>query len=128
MVLQFSKMGVVFEVEGGGEGLNTSGNYASSFDKAKLFAENFAKNSNLDISLPIFPSRTNLKLHSIPVAIKLIKNFIRNLDSSKASGPDCISVVVLKNCKLETSYIVYLAELFNLFNTCLKEPRFPSCW
>ena len=36
-------------------------------DKAKLFAKNFSKNSNLDdsgISLPIFPSRTNLKLHN----------------------------------------------------------------
>ena len=33
--------------------------------QAKLFAENFSKNSNLDdsgISLPVFPSRTNLKL------------------------------------------------------------------
>ena len=33
---------------------------------AKLFAQNLSKNSNLDdsgISLPVFPSRTNLKLH-----------------------------------------------------------------
>ena len=40
---------------------------SSASDKAKLFAENFSKNSNLDdsgISLPVFPSRTNLKLHS----------------------------------------------------------------
>ena len=39
-------------------------------DKAKLFAENFSKNSNLDdsgISLPVFPSRTNLKLHNISI-------------------------------------------------------------
>ena len=38
---------------------------SSAYDKAKLFAENFSKNSNLDdsgISLPDFPSRTNLKL------------------------------------------------------------------
>ena len=37
-------------------------------DKAKLFAENFPKNSNLDesgISLPVFLSRTNLKLQNI---------------------------------------------------------------
>ena len=43
---------------------------SSASDKAKLFAENFFKNSNLDdsgISLPVFPSRTNLKLHNIPV-------------------------------------------------------------
>ena len=41
---------------------------ASASDKAKLFAENFSKNSNLDesgLSLPAFHSRTNLKLHNI---------------------------------------------------------------
>ena len=42
-----------------------------------------------------------------------------NLDSSKVSGPDCIPVVVLKNCKPELSYI--LAELLNM---CLKESCF----
>ena len=39
---------------------------SSASDKAKLFAENFSLNSNLDdsgISLHAFPSRTNLKLH-----------------------------------------------------------------
>ena len=42
---------------------------------------------------------------------------------SKASGPDCIPVVVLKNCEPEFSYI--LAELFNKY---LKESCFPHCW
>ena len=46
-----------------------------------------------------------------------------NLDLSKASGSDCISVVVAKNCELELSYI--LAELFNKW---LKESCFPDCW
>ena len=34
-----------------------------------------------------------------------------NPDLSKAFGPDCIPVVVLKTCELELSYIS--AELFN---------------
>ena len=45
-------------------------------DKAKLFAENFSKNSDLDdsgISLHVFPSRTNLKLHNISVTLKIVK-------------------------------------------------------
>ena len=46
-----------------------------------------------------------------------------NLVSSKASSPDCIPVVVLKNCEPELSYI--LAEFFNI---CLKESCFPDCW
>ena len=60
------------------------------------------------ISLPVFPSRTHLKLH-ISVTPKMIKKVIMNLDLSKASGPDCIPVVVLKNYEPEISYI--LAEL-----------------
>ena len=61
------------------------------------------------VSLPVFPSKTNLKLHNISVTSKMVKKVIMNLDLSKASGPDCIPVVVLKNCELELSYI--LAEL-----------------
>ena len=99
---------------------------SSASDKAKLFAENFSMNSNLDdsgISLPVFPSRTNSKLHNIFVTPKTVRKVLMNLDFSKASGPDCIPVVVLKNCELELSYI--LAELFN---KCLKESCFPDCW
>ena len=48
---------------------------------------------------------------------------IMNLDSSKTSGPDCVPVVVLKNCEPELPYIP--AELFNM---CLKESCFPDCW
>ena len=40
----------------------------------------------------------------------MVKKVIANLNSSKASGPDRISVVVLKNCEPELSY--KLAELF----------------
>ena len=91
---------------------------SSASDKAKLFAENLSVNSNLDdsgISLPVFPSRTNLKLHNISVTPKMVRKVVMNFDFSKASGPDYIPVVVLKNCEPELSYI--LAELFN---KCLK--------
>ena len=70
----------------------------SASEKAKLFVKNFSKNSDLDdsgISLPVLPFRTNLKLHNFSVTRKMVKKVITNLDSSKASGRDCISVVVL---------------------------------
>ena len=98
----------------------------SASDKAKLFAEKFSKNSSLDgsdISLPVFPATTYLKLHNISVTPKLVEKVIMNLDLSKASGPDCIPVVVLKNCEPELSYI-----LAKLFNKCMKESFFPDCW
>ena len=83
-------------------------------------------NSNLGysgISLPVFPSRTNLKLHNISVTPKMFRKVVMNLDLPKTSGPDCIPVVVLKNCDPQLSYM--LAEVFN---KCLKESFFPDCW
>ena len=72
------------------------------------------------MSSTVFPSRTNLKLHNISITPKMVNKVITNLDS-KASGPDFIPVVVLKNCEPELSYI-----LAKLFNKCLKESCFPD--
>ena len=80
-------------------------------------------NSNLDdsgISLPVFPSRTNLKLHNISVTPKMVRKVVMDLDLSKAS--DWIPVVILKNCEPELFYIS--AELFN---KCIKESCVPDC-
>ena len=82
---------------------------SSASGTVKLFAKHFSGNSNLDdsgIALPVFPFRTNLKLHHISVIHKLIKKVIINLDLSKAFGPDCIPVVVLKNFEPELSHIL----------------------
>ena len=52
---------------------------SSASDKAKLFAESFSLNSNLDdlgVSLPVFPSRTNLKLHNISVTPKMVRKVV----------------------------------------------------
>ena len=64
----------------------------------QLFAENVSNNSNLDdsgISLPLFLSRTNQKLHDISVTPKMVKKVITNLHLLKASDRDFILVVVL---------------------------------
>ena len=87
----------------------------SASDKAKLFAKYVSKNSNLydsGTSWPVFPSRTNLKLHNISVTSKMVKKVITN---------HYISEVILKNCEPEFSYV--LGELFNM---CLKESGFPD--
>ena len=69
-----------------------------------------------DSQLPVCPSRTNFKLHNISVTRKMFGKVVMNLDLSKASGSNCIPVVVLKNCEPELSHI-----LVELFNKCLKE-------
>ena len=99
---------------------------SSPSDKTKLFAKYFSKNSNFDdsgISLPVFPSRTNLKLDIISITPKMVKRVITNLDSSKAFRLDCIPVVVLKICEPTLSYI-----LAKIFSKCLKDSCFPDCW
>ena len=53
----------------------------------------------------------------------MVKKVITNLDSSKASDPDFIPVVLLRNCEPKLSYI-----LAKLFNNCLNESCFPDCW
>ena len=73
--------------------------------------------------MPVFPSRANLKLHNISISPKLVKKVITNLDSSRASGPDCIPVVVVRNYEPKLSYM--LAELLNKFQ---KQSLFPDSW
>ena len=52
----------------------------------------------------------------------MVKKVIMNLDLSKASSPDCVPVMVLKNSEPELSYI-----LGELFSKCLKESCFQDC-
>ena len=92
--------------------------------KQNCLLKTFLKNSYLDdlgISLPVFPSRTILKLHNISITPKMVQKVIMSFDSSKASGPDCIPVLFLRYCEPELSYI--LAELFNM---CQKKSCFPD--
>ena len=99
---------------------------SSGSDKGKFFAKNFSRNSNFDdwdISLLVFPSATNLKLHNCYVTRRLVKKAISSFDLSKSSSPEWISVVLLKNCEPELSYI--LAELFNMY---LSKSCFSGCW
>ena len=54
---------------------------------------------------------------------KIVEKVKTNLDSPKASGPDCIQAVFLKNYQPKLSYL--LAKFFNM---CMKEFCFPDCW
>ena len=99
---------------------------SASSEKAKLFASIFSSNSTLDDSdhpLPEFPSRTDCVLSDFRVTVKDVSRLIHDLVSSKATGPDEIPVVVLKNISPELSPL-----LAKLFNRCIKEKCFPTSW
>ena len=64
----------------------------SASDKAKLFAKNFSKDSNpheSGISLPVFPSTTNMKVHNVSLSLMIVKKVITNFNLAKASSLDC---------------------------------------
>ena len=74
--------------------------------------KNFLKTLILmtQVSFYLFSLLELILNYMISVTPKMVKKLIMNLDLSKASGTDCIPVVILKNCKPELSYI--LAEIF----------------
>ena len=98
----------------------------SSTDKASIFASKFAAHSNLDdrgCLPPDFPPVTEEKICDLKVTAGQISKLIKELDSTKATGPDSIPVVVLKHISPELSPI-----LAKLFNRCLNERCFPTSW
>ena len=59
---------------------------SSASVKANLFPKNFSKNYNIEdlgISLTVFLSRTNWKLHNISVTPEMVKKVITSLSSQE---------------------------------------------
>ena len=68
-------------------------------DKAKLFDKYFSRNFNLDhlgVSLPTFPSATNLYCTIFLQFLSWLKKVMINLDLFRVSRPYCIPVVILE--------------------------------
>ena len=99
---------------------------SSASDKGKLFAVFFCRYSYVSdsrTSLFDITSKSTLNLHNISATPKMVKKVITNLASLQTSGSDCVSVVVLKKCQREFSYL--LADRFIM---CMKKPCFPDFW
>ena len=94
-----------------------------------LTKQNFSQKSNLDdsgISSSAFHFRTILTeqyFFNWIIFLLLVKKVINNLDLSRASGPGCIPVMVLKIREPQLSY-----KLACFFNMCLQESYFPDSW
>ena len=90
-----------------------------------MFAKNFSKNSNLQhlgISLPVFPSRTNLKQYHISMIPKMIKMVITKLDllawfwTYSSGSPKELWAWSFIDISWTFKYV------------CVKESCFPDCW
>ena len=94
-------------------------------EKADLFASMFAKNSTLDSKNKVPPPlpAVDAQMHEIVFKHRTIKRILLNLDTSKASGLDGISPIVLKKCALELTPV-----LCKLFSLSYKSGIFPSTW
>ena len=91
---------------------------SSSKDKAELFSNLFSSNSTLDDSdhaIPEFPSRTDKTIDFCDITPSKVSTIIRNLDPSKATGPDGIPIILFQKCSPELSPI-----LSRLYNKCLS--------
>ena len=84
--------------------------------KCKLFLKNSIKLIKI-----FFCSRPGENFFRHPLFWKQEYYFFFGI--KKASGPDCIPVLVLRKSEHELSYI--LAEFFSMY---LKESCFPACW
>ena len=82
--------------------------------KQNCLLKTFLRNLDSGISLPVFPSRINLKLYNIFVTAKMIKKVIMNLYLSNACSPDCIPVLVLKNFELNSSISDWRSLVFQI--------------
>ena len=95
-------------------------------EKAEKFNEFFSTYSNIDTSAATLPAYTDHIEHSlsqIHITERDISDLIKNIDVSKATGPDLISPRMLKQAG-----DAIVPSLTKLFNLSLQIGRFPNSW
>ncbi|CAH2097689.1 unnamed protein product [Euphydryas editha] len=97
----------------------------TALDKANLFASLFAENSRLDAGNKTPPQLPpcGCKMPEIHIYQKEVLKTLRNLDVNKASGPDGIPAIVLKNCAAELSPV-----LTRLYRLSFRSGTVPKAW
>ena len=100
---------------------------SSASDKETCILKTFLRTLILmtQVSFYLLFLRTNLRLHIMAVSPTLKKKFIADIDSSKASGPDGISLLTLQSCKPELytnqlPFSIYVSRnlVFQIFGRC----------
>ena len=122
----------------GGEGRNTSisiirddhgQEHSTAEDIAGCFGRFFSKkccleNGDFDqADIPIFPPRCTSALNSVRFRPSTVRRLLRQLDPSKATGPDIVPSRVLKECAE-----VLAPPFSNLFSLCFRCGIQPTGW
>ena len=100
--------------------------YSNAQDKCNIFNDHFAKKSKLPDLLPPLPqlvADTDVSLDHMLFTVDEVLKVIKNLDISKATGPDGISNAILKR-----TADAIARPLCILFNKSLAWGKFPSDW
>ena len=96
------------------------------FDKANLLNEFFCRQSTIIESgknLPTITSDMPQVLENVIITPDDVKDVLKNLDTSKAQGPDFISPRILKEAA-----DILTPHLCRLYNLSLNSKHFPSAW
>ncbi len=105
----------------------TDGSFASSDDdKCSLLNDYFSKQCSVNssnVQLPVFSYITDQRLNNINLTPDNILKILRNLDVSKATGPDGISNRILR--AISQGLHVHLCKFLNF---SLSHGVFPAIW
>ena len=86
------------------------------------FFSTLKKCSN-DLDKPFINVHLNHFLNDLAFTPDDVFFVLKNLDTNKACGPDCIDAIILKECASELS-----PSLTRIFNYSLQSGRFPESW
>ena len=105
--------------------LHENTQYSTPMEKATLLNSYFSEQSNIDdshASLPAFDPPLNT-LNNIVITETGVEDVLKLLNTSKASGPDLIAPILLK----EGSEILSI-HLTKVFNLSLSSSYYPTIW
>ena len=96
--------------------------------KADLFNQYFASQCKLPPSadtddLPLLNGNTISNIDDINFDVIDVYKILLSLKSSKATGPDQIGNIILRNCAAPLS-----EPFFQIFKTCISEGTYPASW
>ena len=100
--------------------------YANAQDKCNIFNEHFARKAKLPDQLPPLPEpviETDATIDTLQFTEEEVKKVIKNLDVTKATGPDGVSNTLLKRTADSIK-----RPLCSLFNRSLSCGIFPADW